>query len=82
MKKMNKKDMMILAGATIISMAAGIVVGCMKEKMKNDTYCIIDEMQDLNGSFSLGDYMRIERLKEIVLGLIAFILIVFLILKF
>lgn len=44
MKKMNKKDMMILAGATIISMAAGIVVGCMKEKMKNDTYCIIDEM--------------------------------------
>ena len=36
--------MMILAGATVVSMLAGIVVGCMKEKMKDDTYCIIDEM--------------------------------------
>ena len=44
MMKMNKKEMMVLAGATIVSMLAGIVVGCMKEKMKNDTYCIIDEM--------------------------------------
>lgn len=44
MKKLNKKDMMILAGATIVSMAAGIVVGCVKNKMKNDTYCIIEEM--------------------------------------
>ena len=42
--KMSKKDMMILAGATVISMAAGIVVGMMKEKMMKDTYCIIDEM--------------------------------------
>ena len=44
MMKMNRKEMMVLAGATIVSMLAGIVVGCMKEKMKNDTYCIIDEM--------------------------------------
>lgn len=44
MERMNKKEMMILAGATIISMAAGIVVGCIKEKLKNNTYCIIDEM--------------------------------------
>lgn len=44
MKKMSKKEMMILAGATVVSMLAGIVVGCMKEKMKDDTYCIIDEM--------------------------------------
>lgn len=44
MKKLNKKDMMILAGATIVSMVAGIVVGCVKNKMKNDTYCIIEEM--------------------------------------
>lgn len=44
MMKMSKKEMMVLAGATIASMLAGIVVGCMKEKMKDDTYCIIDEM--------------------------------------
>ena len=44
MMKMNRKEMMVLAGATIVSMPAGILVGCMKEKMKNDTYCIIDEM--------------------------------------
>lgn len=44
MMKMSKKEMMILAGATVASMLAGIVVGCMKEKMKDDTYCIIDEM--------------------------------------
>lgn len=44
MMKMSKKEMMILAGATVVSMLAGIVVGCMKEKMKDDTYCIIDEM--------------------------------------
>ncbi len=42
--KMSKKDMMILAGASLISMAAGVVVGMMKEKMMKDTYCIIDEM--------------------------------------
>ena len=42
--KMSKKEMMILAGASIISMAAGIVVGCLKEKLMKDTYCIIDEM--------------------------------------
>ncbi len=44
MMKMSKKEMLVLAGATMISMMAGILVGCMKEKMKNDTYCIIDEM--------------------------------------
>lgn len=44
MMKMNKKEMMLLAGASIVSMAAGIVVGCLKNKMMNDTYCIIDEM--------------------------------------
>lgn len=44
MMKMSKKEMMVLAGATIVSMLASIVVGCMKEKMKDDTYCIIDEM--------------------------------------
>jgi hypothetical protein len=42
--KMSKKDIMILAGASIVSMAAGIVVGCLKEKLMKDTYCIIDEM--------------------------------------
>jgi hypothetical protein len=42
--KMNKKEMMLLAGASIVSMAAGIMVGCLKNKMMNDTYCIIDEM--------------------------------------
>lgn len=44
MKKMSKTDMLILAGATVASMVAGIVVGCMKEKIKKDTYCVIDEM--------------------------------------
>lgn len=44
MKGLSKKDMMILAGATIASMVAGIVVGCIKNKMKDDTYCIIEEM--------------------------------------
>lgn len=44
MKKLNKKEMMILAGASIVSMAAGIVIGCIKNKMKDDTYCIIEEM--------------------------------------
>ena len=44
MERMNKKEMMILAGATVMSMLAGIVIGCIKNKMKNDTYCIIDEM--------------------------------------
>ena len=42
--KMSKKDIMILAGASIVSMSAGIVVGCLKEKLMKDTYCIIDEM--------------------------------------
>ena len=42
--KMSKKDMMILSGASLISMAAGVVVGMMKEKMMKDTYCIIDEL--------------------------------------
>ena len=42
--KMSKKDMMILAGVSVISMAAGIVVGCMKERLMKDTYCIIDEL--------------------------------------
>jgi hypothetical protein len=44
MQRMSKKEMMILAGASIISMAAGIVVGCMKERLMKDTYCIIDEL--------------------------------------
>ena len=39
MERMNKKEMMILAGATVMSMLAGIVIGCIKNKMKNDTYC-------------------------------------------
>ncbi len=44
MKKLNKKDMMILAGATALSVVAGIVVSTVKNKMMNDTYCIIEEM--------------------------------------
>lgn len=44
MKKMKKKYLMIIAGATIVSMAAGLVIGIMKEKMKMDTCCVIDEM--------------------------------------
>ena len=51
MQRMSKKDMMILAGASLVSMMAGIVVGMVKEKMMKDTYCIIDEMQDLIWSF-------------------------------
>ena len=41
---MSKKELLILGGASIVSMAAGIVVGCLKEKLMKDTYCIIDEM--------------------------------------
>lgn len=46
MKKMNKDkmNMILIAGATIISVAAGIAVSCIKNKMKMDSYCIIDEM--------------------------------------
>lgn len=45
LKKMNKKEMMILAGSVIASMAAGIVVGCLKEKLMNNACaCIIDEL--------------------------------------
>lgn len=44
MKRMNKREMMVLVGTGVVSMLAGIVVGCIKEKLKNDTYCIIDEM--------------------------------------
>ncbi len=44
MKKMNKKDIMILVGASVVSMVAGVVVGCIKEKMKMDSYCVIEDM--------------------------------------
>lgn len=44
MRKLSKKELMVLALASVVSMAAGIVVGCLKEKMMKDTYCIIDEM--------------------------------------
>ncbi|MGN1372060.1 MAG: hypothetical protein ACI4XM_07305 [Candidatus Coprovivens sp.] len=44
MKKISKKEMMILVSASVMSMALGIVVSCIKNKMKNDTYCIIEEM--------------------------------------
>ena len=37
MQRMSKKDMLILAGASIISMAAGIVVGCLKERIMKVT---------------------------------------------
>lgn len=40
----NKKEIMILAGSVIASMAAGMVLGCLKEKMMNNCYCVIDEM--------------------------------------
>lgn len=40
----NKKEIMILAGSVVLSMAAGMVVGCLKEKMSNSCYCVIDEM--------------------------------------
>ncbi len=40
----NKKDIMILAGSILTSMAIGMVVGCIKEKMTNACTCIIDEM--------------------------------------
>lgn len=40
----NKKEIMILAGSVLASMAAGIIVGCLKEKMMNSCYCVIDEM--------------------------------------
>ena len=39
-----KKDMMILAGSIIVSMAAGFAIGCIKEKMMGDCKCIIDEL--------------------------------------
>lgn len=46
MKRMNKKEMMILAGSVVASMVAGIVVGCLKEKFMNENACtcIIDEL--------------------------------------
>ncbi len=40
----NKKEIMILAGCVIASMAAGMILGCLKEKMSNSCYCVIDEM--------------------------------------
>ncbi len=45
-KKMSKKEMMILAGSIVASMAAGIIVGCLKEKFmsENECTCIIDEL--------------------------------------
>lgn len=42
--KMNKKEMMILAGSAMASMMAGFIIGCMKTKMMDDCKCIIDEM--------------------------------------
>lgn len=44
MKKLNKKDMIILVGASTIGMLSGIVIGMVKEKMKLDSYCVIEEM--------------------------------------
>ncbi len=47
MKKMLKdnSNIMVIVGASMVSMAAGLMLGCLKEKMKNmDTCCIIDEM--------------------------------------
>ncbi len=44
MKKKYAKDMLILIGASAVSMIAGMVVGCVKEKMKSNTCCLIDEM--------------------------------------
>ena len=41
----DKMNIMIIVGASAISMMAGLAVGCLKEKMKNmETCCIIDEM--------------------------------------
>ena len=45
MQKMSKKDMMILAGASIVSMAAGIVIGCLKEKLMKDSSIKVMESQ-------------------------------------
>lgn len=45
--KMSKDKMnwMLLIGGCMVSMAAGMVAGCMKEKMKKmDSCCIIDEL--------------------------------------
>ncbi len=51
MKKMmqdmmqDKKNIMIVMGVSAVSMMAGLMLGCLKEKMKNmETCCIIDEM--------------------------------------
>lgn len=44
MRKLSKREMILVAGATMVSMAAGIAIGCMKEKMRMDSCCIIDEM--------------------------------------
>ena len=48
LKKMfttNKKNIMLMIGTGVISMAAGCVIGMIKEKMKSmDTCCIIDEL--------------------------------------
>lgn len=44
MKNKKIKDMMVLGGSIMASMAAGIVVGMVKEKMMNKTKCIIDEL--------------------------------------
>ncbi len=43
--KMNKKEMLVLAGSVMASLAIGMVAGCLKEKMMNKACtCIIDEM--------------------------------------
>lgn len=44
--KMNNRTekMMMLAATAVVSMAAGLLVGCMKERMKINSCCCIDEM--------------------------------------
>ena len=74
------EKMMMLAATAVVSMAAGLLVGCMKERMKINSCCCIDEMQTYYlGLFLREIAMRIEKLKEIVLFLIAVILTIFIV---
>lgn len=40
----NKKEIMILVGSLVVSMATGLLIGCLKEKMNKECCCVIDEL--------------------------------------
>lgn len=40
----NKKNILVFLTTSVMSMVAGVALGCMKEKIVSKTRCIIDEM--------------------------------------